>query len=52
LSLEAYFFANRDHHHIATNIWLGENISYAINDNNKPGLDHYVINIRRGLFIR
>jgi catechol 2,3-dioxygenase len=42
----AYFFAaNRYHHHIATNTWLGENISLAINDNNKPGLDHYAINL-------
>ena len=44
----AYFFAaNRYHHHIATNTWLGENISPAINDgnNNKPGLDHYAINL-------
>jgi catechol 2,3-dioxygenase len=42
----AYFFAaNRYHHHVATNTWLGENISPAINDNKKPGLDHYAINL-------
>ena len=42
----AYFFAaNRYHHHVATNNWLGENISPSINDNNKPGLDHYAINL-------
>ncbi len=47
----AYFFAaNNYHHHVATNIWLGENISHAINNNddnnnNRPGLDHYSINL-------
>ena len=42
----AYFFAaNRYHHHVATNTWLGENISPVINDNKKPGLDHYAINL-------
>ncbi len=43
----AYFFAaNRYHHHIATNTWLGENISPAINDDDdKPGLDHYAVNL-------
>jgi catechol 2,3-dioxygenase len=43
----AYFFAaNRYHHHVATNTWLGENISPAnSNNNNKPGLDHYAINL-------
>ena len=42
----AYFFAaNRYHHHVATNTWLGESISPAINDGNKPGLDHYAINL-------
>ena len=43
----AYFFAaNRYHHHVATNTWLGENISPAYNDNNnKPGLDHFAINL-------
>jgi catechol 2,3-dioxygenase len=41
----AYFFAaNRYHHHVATNTWLGENISPAYTDNN-PGLDHYAINL-------
>ena len=30
----AYFFAaNRYHHHVATNTWLGENIPPANNDN-------------------
>jgi catechol 2,3-dioxygenase len=46
----AYFFAeNRYHHHIATNTWLGENIASPRNDdddnNNKPGLDHYAVNL-------
>jgi catechol 2,3-dioxygenase len=43
----AYFFAaNRYHHHVATNTWLGENISPAnSNNNHKPGLDHYAINL-------
>ena len=42
----AYFFAaNRYHHHVATNTWLGESISPVINDNKKPGLDHYAINL-------
>lgn len=41
----AYFFAaNRYHHHIATNTWLGEIISHAINDD-KPGLDHFAVNL-------
>jgi catechol 2,3-dioxygenase len=40
----AYFFAsNRYHHHVATNTWLGENISSA--GNNKLGLDHFAINL-------
>ena len=44
----AYFFAaNRYHHHIATNTWLGENIPLAYSDNNnKPGLDHYAISLQ------
>src|ERR1044071_1226610 len=43
----AYFFAaNKYHHHVATNTWLGENISPSYsNDNNKPGLDHYAIKL-------
>jgi catechol 2,3-dioxygenase len=42
-----YFFAaNRYHHHVATNTWLGESFSHAINDNSKPGLDHYGINLQ------
>ena len=43
----AYFFAaNRYHHHIATNTWLGENIPPAYSyGNDKPGLDHYAINL-------
>ena len=44
----AYFFAaNKYHHHVATNTWLGENISpaYTTDNNNKPGLDHYAINL-------
>ena len=50
----AYFFAaNRYHHHIATNTWLGERIPPAYSNNNKPGLDHYVINLlsRNDLFL-
>lgn len=40
----AYFFAsNRYHHHVATNTWLGENISSA--GNNELGLDHFAINL-------
>lgn len=43
----AYFFAaNRYHHHIATNTWLGENIPPAYSDNNRPGLDHYGISLQ------
>ena len=42
----AYFFAsNKYHHHVATNICLGENIPPGYNDNNKPGLDHYAIKL-------
>jgi catechol 2,3-dioxygenase len=43
----AYFFAeNKYHHHVATNTWLGENITLANKDNNnKPGLDHYAIKL-------
>jgi catechol 2,3-dioxygenase len=42
----AYFFAaNKYHHHVATNTWLGENIPLANNDYTKPGLDHYAINL-------
>ena len=43
----AYFFAaNKYHHHVATNTWLGENISLAYTDgNNKPGLEHYAIKL-------
>ena len=42
----AYFFAsNKYHHHVATNICLGENIPPGYNDNNKPGLDHYAIEL-------
>ena len=50
----AYFFAaNRYHHHIATNNWLGESIPPAYSNNNKPGLDHYAINLhsRNDLFL-
>lgn len=40
----AYFFAsNRYHHHVATNTWLGENITSARNSD--IGLDHYAINL-------
>jgi len=53
----AYFFAaNKYHHHVATNTWLGENISPAYsedNNNNKPGLDHYAIKLhnKNSLFL-
>jgi len=49
-----YFFAaNRYHHHIATNNWLGESIPPAYSNKNKPGLDHYAINLhsRNDLFL-
>ena len=41
----AYFFAaDRYHHHIATNTWLGANILHANNgEQDGPGLDHYAI---------
>jgi len=41
----AYFFAaDRYHHHIATNTWLGSNILSANNSEHYgPGLDHYAI---------
>ena len=41
----AYFFAaDRYHHHIATNTWLGANILNANTDEQDgPGLDHYAI---------
>jgi catechol 2,3-dioxygenase len=41
----AYFFAAGGyHHHIATNTWIGTNISpNSANDTRKPGLDHYAI---------
>ena len=40
----AYFYAsNRYHHHVATNTWLGENITSA--RNNEIGLDHFAINL-------
>jgi catechol 2,3-dioxygenase len=47
----AYFFAaNRYHHHIATNTWLGEKISHATNDD-KPGLDHYAVHTQKELLL-
>jgi catechol 2,3-dioxygenase len=40
----AYFFAaDSYHHHVATNTWIGTNISPADHNHNKPGLDHYAI---------
>ncbi len=41
----AYFFAaDRYHHHIATNTWIGTNILPANNNEQQaPGLDHYAI---------
>jgi catechol 2,3-dioxygenase len=41
----AYFFAaDRYHHHIATNTWIGTNILPANNnEQHGPGLDHYAI---------
>jgi len=43
----AYFFAaDRYHHHVATNTWLGTNILPANNnEQDGPGLDHYAIAI-------
>lgn len=37
-----FFAAGKYHHHIATNIWLGENISNASRD--RIGLDYFTIN--------
>ncbi|MGA8737871.1 MAG: hypothetical protein WB501_02500, partial [Nitrososphaeraceae archaeon] len=34
---------NRYHHHVATNTWLGENITSA--RNNEIGLDHFAVNL-------
>ena len=41
----AYFFAaDRYHHHVATNTWIGTNILPANNNEQRgPGLDHYAI---------
>lgn len=43
----AYFFAaDRYHHHIGTNTWIGTDILPAnINEQDRPGLDHYAISI-------
>ncbi len=43
----AYFFAaDKYHHHIATNTWMGTNIlSNSANIAGKPGLDHFAIRI-------
>jgi len=44
----AYFFAaDRYHHHIGTNTWIGTNILPANNSNEQhgPGLDHYAISL-------
>ena len=43
----AYFFAaNRYHHHVATNTWIGTNIlQSSANDLSKPGLKHYAIRV-------
>jgi len=41
----AYFFAaDRYHHHVATNTWIGTNILPANNnEQRRPGLDHFAI---------
>ena len=36
-----FFTAGKYHHHIATNVWLGENISKASTD--VPGLGYFTI---------
>ncbi len=43
----AYFFAAEGyHHHVATNTWLGTNISHNnADDHSKPGLEHYALRI-------
>lgn len=43
----AYFFASDGyHHHVATNTWIGTNITpNSANDPKNPGLDHYAIRL-------
>lgn len=43
----AYFFAaDGYHHHVATNTWIGTNISQnSANDHTKPGLDHFAVGL-------
>ncbi|ALI35415.1 Catechol-2,3-dioxygenase [Candidatus Nitrosocosmicus oleophilus] len=43
----AYFFAaDKYHHHVATNTWLGTNIlRNSANDHRKSGLEHFAISI-------
>ena len=39
-----FFAAGSYHHHIATNTWLGNDISNA--DSRQPGLDHFSLNLK------
>lgn len=39
-----FFAAGSYHHHIATNTWLGNDISKA--DSRQPGLDHFSLNLK------
>jgi len=39
-----FFAADSYHHHIATNTWLGNDISKA--DSRQPGLDHFSLNLK------
>jgi catechol 2,3-dioxygenase len=43
----AYFFASDGyHHHVATNTWIGTNITpNSANDPKNPGLDYYAIRL-------
>lgn len=42
----AYFFAaDKYHHHVAANTWLGTNITKVNNNNDRPGIDHYAISL-------
>jgi catechol 2,3-dioxygenase len=46
----AYFFAaDHYHHHVATNTWLGTNIAPAIENSDRPGLDHYAVRISNNI---
>lgn len=41
----AYFFAADEYHHVATNIWLGEDILPRASFSNLTGLDHFAIHL-------